>query len=631
MGYGDFNFDLPEGETLAPDESRVTELEAFLPDQPFHLGRPCSDREAWEKVRQSPAAPLILEAADDFLADDPMPILTNELYVKTNQTQDRREVDKIIPRFRQRLNVFTLAECLEPNDRFLPRIEKDIRALFDLKAWNFPMHPEGMDFYEGRAEWVDLAATHYAANMVTTLHLLGDRLPPDLHQQGFAEVERRILEPYERRVKTGKDVWWWITCEHNWNSVCHSEILSAAFRIKTEKRDRAWYAAAVENLLEFAEEGFAESGFYTEGVGYWGYGFSHHILGGELLNVATRGKIDILKKPICEKISHFGSRMEIQDQVYPSFSDCDRNVQPPEWLRYWYNNRIDPDRENRHTQTPSHPFDLKNYHWGPLMNMVLFRQVDLNESYAIEYDFRPREWFPDDEVQFLISRPRRDSKTRMAATFKGGNNGVNHSHNDLGTFTVLIGDKELLCDPGKELYNKRTFSKYRYECDLLNSFGHPVPVVAGELQRPARDEHSSRDGSKYLARILDTRFNEDLDQVSLDLRKAYELNVVKKLERTFQFHRGDSEKVVVTDVVEFKEPSSFETTLITYCDWKLEDDGALIVSEDDAAVRVTIESNVGAFEFTHTVIEESSTPTRLGWKLMEPVPSATVTITVLPV
>jgi hypothetical protein len=47
----------------------------------------------------------------------------------------------------------------------------------------------------------------------------------------------------------------------------------------------------------------------------------------------------------------------------------------------------------------------------------------------------------------------------MAATFKGGHNGVNHNHNDLGTFSVAVGGKYLIYDPGAEIYTNRTFSK----------------------------------------------------------------------------------------------------------------------------------------------------------------------------
>jgi hypothetical protein len=631
MGYGDYNIDLPDGENFAPDESRVQELLAHMPKEPFHLGEPYHNRDAWEKVRTSQAGKTILEAAEDFASDDPIPYLTNELYVKTNESQDRREVDQIIPRFRPRLNMWTLAECIEPNGKYLPLIEKTIEALFELKAWNFPMHPDGMLFYEGSAEWVDLAVTHYTANLVTTLHLLDDRLRPDLRDQILPQIERRVFQPFEKRIKSGKDVWWWVTCEHNWNSVCHSEILSAALRVKPDPYERAWYAAPAEKLLPYAEEGFAPSGFYTEGVGYWGYGFSHHILAGELLSGVTNGFVDILKKPICEKISHFGSRMEIQKGIYPSFSDCDRTVQPPDWLKFWYNNRIDPERTHRDTSTPSEPFDPKNYNFGPMLSMILFHQVDINQAYAIEYGSTVREWFPDDEVQFLISRPREDSVTGMAATFKGGNNGVNHSHNDLGTFTVLVGELELLCDPGKETYNKRTFSKYRYQCDLLNSFGHPVPVAAGQLQRPAHDEHNSREGRKYHATIVNAAFKDSLDEVTLDLKKAYTVDTMEKLHRTFQFHRGISEKVVVIDEVLFSKPESFEVALITYDEWDLHDDGTLDVSNAGKAVQVAVHSDAGDFEFQHTVIQESATPTRLSWKLKEPVTSAKIITTVVPV
>ncbi|MDB6028847.1 MAG: hypothetical protein JWM68_5070, partial [Verrucomicrobiales bacterium] len=40
----------------------------------------------------------------------------------------------------------------------------------------------------------------------------------------------------------------------------------------------------------------------------------------------------------------------------------------------------------------------------------------------------------------------------------------------------------VLVDPGSEVYTGRTFSSNRYESDVLNSFGHDVPVVAGKLQ-----------------------------------------------------------------------------------------------------------------------------------------------------
>jgi hypothetical protein len=46
-----------------------------------------------------------------------------------------------------------------------------------------------------------------------------------------------------------------------------------------------------------------------------------------------------------------------------------------------------------------------------------------------------------------------------------------------------LGDRPVLLEPGVETYTARTFSRRRYESQLLSSFGHPVPVVAVKLQR----------------------------------------------------------------------------------------------------------------------------------------------------
>jgi len=37
-----------------------------------------------------------------------------------------------------------------------------------------------------------------------------------------------------------------------------------------------------------------------------------------------------------------------------------------------------------------------------------------------------------------------------------------------------------------DVYPARTFSSRRYESDVLNSFGHPAPLVNGKLQKTGR-------------------------------------------------------------------------------------------------------------------------------------------------
>ena len=91
-----------------------------------------------------------------------------------------------------------------------------------------------------------------------------------------------------------------------------------------------------------------------------------------------------------------------------------------------------------------------------------------------------RDWFPD--AQVLTCRPGSSDGQDFAVSIKGGRNGNSHGHDDLGSFVLVVGKTPLLVDPGSEVYTARTFSKDRFKSRVINSFGHNVPLVAGELQ-----------------------------------------------------------------------------------------------------------------------------------------------------
>jgi hypothetical protein len=86
----------------------------------------------------------------------------------------------------------------------------------------------------------------------------------------------------------------------------------------------------------------------------------------------------------------------------------------------------------------------------------------------------------------------------------------------------------------------------------------------------------------------------------------------------------------VTDEVVFTQPESFETALITYADWTLNEDGSLSISDGEASINVRVSSEDDVLEFSHCIIEESATPTRLSWRLKDPVEKAQVKINIRP-
>lgn len=627
MGHGDQNLNLPGGLNFEPDPKRVQELMKLI-GGPFHLGRPITDRDAWGTVDRTAAGEWLLAEAREAGKDEPRAYFTNEDCLYVIETKDRTKFDSFPQRVRDRQVLLPIAECIKNQGRYLERIEDDVQRLCTLNSWTFPLHEQGMALFNREAIFTDLASVHYASNLVTTLHLLEDRLKPETCELIRREVQTRIFDPFEERIRSGQDGFWWFTVTHNWNSVCLSEILSCALRLKEDPRERAWYIAVVEKLITHSEDGFEPSGFYTEGVAYWGYGFSHYILAAELVAKATNHQIDWLKKPRVEQVAHFGFRMEIQEGAYPTFADCQKNAITPQWLMHWLNNRIDPERTGRATKVATNPFDPIHFQFAALTHLLLFHQVDLTKAYAMAETRPNREWFED--VQFLISRPGPGATTKLAATFKGGHNGVNHNHNDLGTFTVLSGAEELLTDPGAEIYTQRTFDINRYEGDLLNSFGHPVPVIAGELQFPDKTYHRTGYGRDAYTTIVNTTFTAEKDQVIIEMDRAYRVRHLMNLIRAFIYDRTGDGSVEVYDQIKFARPDTYETALITYADWTMGGDGRLRVSSKGEAITVEVDSEQGPLEFSHCVIQESSTPTRLSWRFAKPITEATVRIRVTP-
>ena len=100
----------------------------------------------------------------------------------------------------------------------------------------------------------------------------------------------------------------------------------------------------------------------------------------------------------------------------------------------------------------------------------------------------------------LVCAARGAGRLPLALAAKGGHNGESHNHNDLGSYVVTVDGVIVMVDPGSEVYTQRTFSDRRDESDACNSFGHPVPVVAGSLQRVGRDAQT---------RTVATRFADD--------------------------------------------------------------------------------------------------------------------------
>ena len=190
---------------------------------------------------------------------------------------------------------------------------------------------------------------------------------------------------------------------------------------------------------------------------------------------------------------------------------------------------------------------------------------------------------------------------------------------------MVVGKEALILDPGAEVYTARTFSKDRYKSNLLNSFGHPVPVVAGQLQRPGRDAKAVLVASNYTAAA---------DMLAMDLHSAYAVNELQTLKRTFVYTRIGEGSLTVTDDFAFSTPQTFGSALITYGQWKQLSAHELLISVGREAVKVAIDTGSALFEVVAETIKEENhsktQPTRIGINLTSPQAEGHVVFTIVP-
>jgi Heparinase II/III-like protein len=601
------------------EAARVKEIAAELPPKPAGFGRPITDRAVWAKLAQTPVFASVVPEAQK-LSRKPVPALPDDLYLDFSKTGNRIRCQSVLHERSNRIVTFTLAECLENRGRFVRPLTETVEALCAEKAWTYPAHDRKLDNFYGRTVEMDLRATAVAWELATADYLLGDKLPPATRRLIRDNVQRRVLQPFRDMVRGRRPEIFWMRATHNWNAVCLAGVTGAALALEESPEDRAWFVVAAQYYVRFFLSGFTPDGYCSEGVGYWNYGFGHFLMLGEAIRQATANRTDLLADPAALQPAHYGLRTEVLNGIYPTIADCHPGSRPaPEFVRYICE-RLGLEAPGAGRVDFTKPS-------GSLAATMMFSFLEAPLPVATHETTTPdsplRTWFNDGGV--LICRPKPGSKTPFAAVLKGGNNAEHHNHNDVGSFSVIAGKAMVLCDPGGEVYTARTFSGHRYDSKVLSSYGHAVPVIGGQLQRTGADAHA-------VVRRAD--FSDEADTLVLDIRSAYAAPELKRLERTFIFRRGESAALTVRDEAAFSEPRSFETTLITWGNWKKLSEKELLVSDEGGAVRVRIDTGGEPFKISAERLNEDvstrTKPLRLGIALNSPVNAATVTLTITP-
>lgn len=614
-------------ESTEISQDGIKTIAAMLPEKPTGFGEPITDRSAWNKLARNDSFKEVISEAQTLLSE-PIPDQPDDLFLDFSRTGNRTRWQRVSGLRRGRVQTFVLAECLENQGRFLPAFEEIVRVLCSERTWVMPAHDAKLANFNGTSIDIDLGSSMLAWSLASADYLLGDKLSPEVRRLLHENLNRRIFGPYQDMVLGKREKNWWLTGTNNWNAVCLAGVTGSALAVIDSPRDRAFFILAAENYSKHFLEGFTDDGYCSEGLGYWNYGFGYYVMLSEMIYQATNGKVDLLEAPKVKQAARFGSEIEIINGVYPAFADCSINAQPGSRLMYYLSRRFSMGLrswEKIDSVSPSSSlYECMMYSFANSASATPLAER-ASQGPGI------RSWF--DQAGILVCRPGPNSASSLGVALKGGHNQEHHNHNDVGSFVVVLGDKPLLLDPGGEVYTARTFSSRRYESNVLNSFGHPVPVVAGKLQRT---------GSQARGRVVRHDFTDDTDTLVLDISSAYDVAELKKLERKFVYRRLDGGSLTVTDEVAFSRPCDFGTALITFNQWKKLSASSLVIYDQKEALRVEIavsgaDPSAGlktGFEIRPETIQEDLSgrkkPARLGINLTQPVTGAVVSLTISP-
>ena len=377
--------------------------------------------------------------------------------------------------------------------------------------------------------YIDLFAAQTACTLALVVRMMEkelDNVTPVIRRRVLRELDERIFTPFLYR----DDFHWMGMIRkdlNNWTPWILSSIFMAALAvIRDDTLLRQLFSRGL-TMLDRYLEGMPEDGGCDEGTGYW------NMAGGALLDCleamerVTGRCVTFWDQEKIRRIGAFPLHSHIAGPWYWNFADCDAKPMMDGERIYAY---------GRHTGNPA------LCALGAAMGTPIIPRDTPQMNRVLDALFRAPAPCPYPEAEKQVSLPRLQVFARQWGTLyvacKGGHNGENHNHNDVGTFLLFHRGEPVIVDAGNMVYTAKTFSQERYTLWNTRSRNHNLPLIGGVEQAPGR-EYAARD------------VREGETQVAMDIAGAYPTEAgVRTLYRKFTFGPA----FVLQDEITLTEP-----------------------------------------------------------------------------
>ena len=471
----------------------LNQLTALPPEAEARgLFPPAEERKAWGSLSADHRAQIA--ALAEKYAALPYPMRTASGFLAFVRNGSRRADEDPYFLRRRKLCAAALSCCAE--DTPLPDDVTDgIWCICEESSWVISAHnvnpipgaPSAAEYPlpDPGDPYVDLFSAQTGMILSLVLRLLGTRLDavtPMLRERAEREIEARILTPFQTR-----DDFWWMGVKrkdlNNWTPWILSNVLICACLSPMDASRLTEILRRAAVMLDRWLDTVPADGGCDEGAGYWNMAGGALLDCLELTEAATGTVLPVWKDEKLRNILAFPRRMEIGDGWFINFADCDaRPFLSGERLQYAGERTGDPaltamgkrfrGRLSAELDDVPHFFRLLK---------LLFHPAPENAAEEHGHDV----WLPDLQVRAV----RRGSLTLCC---KGGHNGENHNHNDVGSFMLYADGEPEIVDAGNAVYTAASFSSERYSLWHIRSAWHNVPLIGGEEQKAGR-EYAARE------------------------------------------------------------------------------------------------------------------------------------------
>lgn len=554
---------------------------------------PAANRAAWEDLLEHPLNRRrrdSLHSRSEELLGREQRILPVSGFCNFIRSGDRRNYEGAYFSRRRDLAIHVMSACFSPDSRTLDGALDIAWAICEETSWALPAHVERRSpqdpMPDTRQQTLDIFACETAAVLAETLHLLRrefDGISPAIAERIECEITRRIIEPFEYR-----DDFWWLAGENNWNPWCVSAILLAAGHLIRDPDRLARSVNRCMGALDRFIRRYPEDGCCDEGAMYWSASPGALLVALEVLHGLSGGRISIYDEPKIVAMAQYIGHIHLGGGYCFNYSDCPPRLGNIAAKAYRFGERIGdnalkdlgllalrgwkPDGEP--DVTLGICADGGGAGCGALMQA-------LRMLFWIPADAAPKSspvalghWYP--QMQVLVARSAAETAPPIVLGVKGGTNGVNHNHNDAGSFVIHSSGFPVIVDIGNGAYTRQTFGAERYAMWWNASRGHNVLQLGGCEQQP---------GAEFGAELIGHDDSEAVVRLAFELAGAYSQEAgIGSWRRSFSLRRGDSPMVAITDSIRLRRPTMVALPLFTPCPCDVRRGNAIFQTAPDSFV-----------------------------------------------